>query len=285
MSRSRRGFTLIELLVVIAIIAVLMGILMPALNRAREQGRRAVCMGTLKQLTLCWIMYADANDDKLVNGEAGMSPNGTTHPKETAWVGRCWRENYGDPKSAQWPIEGATGQKAAITGGSMWPYVQNFGVYACPTGIRGEMLNYNIMDGVNGMPRAGTNNGGVGVIGPNGKKLWVKKRSEVFEPTYRLVFIDEGASTPDSFAVNWSSSVTTWWDNPSTRHGDGTVVSFVDGHSEHHKWKGVQTIQFGRDHVGWHATGFTAQTPEELADIEFIHKGCWGQRHSSFPRF
>lgn len=285
MSRSRRGFTLIELLVVIAIIALLMGILMPALNRAREQGRRAVCMGTLKQLTLCWIMYSDANDDRLINGEAGMSPSSPNHTRETAWVGRCWRVDYTSAASAQWPIEGATGQKAAIMGGTMWPYTQNFGVYSCPTGIRGEMLNYNIMDGVNGMPRSGTVNNGVPAIGPNGKKLWVKKRSEVYQPTYRLVFIDEGASTPDSFAVNWNSSVTTWWDNASTRHGDGTVVSFVDGHVEHHKWKGTQTIQFGREHAGVHATGFTASGPEELEDIEFIHVGCWGQKHTSFPGY
>ena len=64
MSRKRQGFTLIELLVVISIIAVLMAILMPALKRAREQGQRAVCISTLKQLTLCWIMYADDNDDR-----------------------------------------------------------------------------------------------------------------------------------------------------------------------------------------------------------------------------
>ena len=63
-----RGFTLIELLVVIAIIAVLMAILMPALNRARLQGKRAACMGNLKQLTLAWIMYADENDDRMVDG-------------------------------------------------------------------------------------------------------------------------------------------------------------------------------------------------------------------------
>jgi len=48
---KRGGFTLIELLVVIAVIAILMAILMPALNRAREQGKRAVCLSNLKQLT------------------------------------------------------------------------------------------------------------------------------------------------------------------------------------------------------------------------------------------
>ncbi|HEX40678.1 MAG TPA: type II secretion system protein [Phycisphaerales bacterium] len=70
MTRRRPdAFTLIELLVVIAIIAVLMAVLMPALNRAREQGKRAACMGNLKQLTLAWIMYAMDNDDKLVNGD------------------------------------------------------------------------------------------------------------------------------------------------------------------------------------------------------------------------
>ncbi|MHC4726881.1 MAG: type II secretion system protein, partial [Planctomycetota bacterium] len=69
--RKNTGFTLIELLVVIAIIAVLMAILMPALNRAREQGRRSTCLSNLKQLTLAWIMYADENDDNLINGDTG----------------------------------------------------------------------------------------------------------------------------------------------------------------------------------------------------------------------
>ena len=50
-----RAFTLIELLVVIAIIAVLMAVLMPALQRAREQGKRAVCLNNTKTLALAWI--------------------------------------------------------------------------------------------------------------------------------------------------------------------------------------------------------------------------------------
>ncbi|MHC4353859.1 MAG: type II secretion system protein, partial [Planctomycetota bacterium] len=71
-----RAFTLIELLVVIAIIAILMAVLMPALNRARLQGKRAACMGNLKQLTLAWIMYADENDDKIP----------VANPNSTGWV-------------------------------------------------------------------------------------------------------------------------------------------------------------------------------------------------------
>ncbi|NLH44364.1 MAG: prepilin-type N-terminal cleavage/methylation domain-containing protein, partial [Planctomycetes bacterium] len=62
--RRNRAFTLIELLVVIAVIAVLMSILMPALQRARESGKRAACLSNLKQLTLAWNMYADESDDR-----------------------------------------------------------------------------------------------------------------------------------------------------------------------------------------------------------------------------
>ncbi len=53
----KRGFTLIELLVVIAVIALLMGILLPALNVAREQGRRAACMSNMRQVGLALTLY------------------------------------------------------------------------------------------------------------------------------------------------------------------------------------------------------------------------------------
>ena len=70
-----RAFTLIELLVVVAVIAVLMAILMPALHRAREQGKRACCLSNLKQLQLAWTMYADDFNGKIVNGSADWGDN------------------------------------------------------------------------------------------------------------------------------------------------------------------------------------------------------------------
>ena len=63
--RKDRGFTLIELLVVIAIIAVLMAILMPALNRVREQTKRTACANQVRQQCVALLMYAQQNDGKM----------------------------------------------------------------------------------------------------------------------------------------------------------------------------------------------------------------------------
>ena len=62
--RTQRGFTLIELLVVIAIIALLLAILMPALQRVKQQARGVVCQSNLKQWGTIWAMYTDDNNGK-----------------------------------------------------------------------------------------------------------------------------------------------------------------------------------------------------------------------------
>ncbi|MDQ7014235.1 MAG: prepilin-type N-terminal cleavage/methylation domain-containing protein [Planctomycetota bacterium] len=65
------GFTLIELLVVIAIIALLIGILLPALGKARQSARTTVCASSLRQITLGWAIYANEWDDISVPGQVG----------------------------------------------------------------------------------------------------------------------------------------------------------------------------------------------------------------------
>jgi len=157
--KNRIGFTLIELLVVIAIIAVLMAILMPALSRVKEQGKRVVCENNLKTLTLIWIMYADENDGKIVNGAGGfhyISANGHvedgTNPSiiERAWVGKGWGTNWDSPNVDD---RGLTDRdkKIAIEQGALWDYAKDYDIYKCPTGRRGEFVTYAAVDAMNGL--------------------------------------------------------------------------------------------------------------------------------------
>ena len=141
---KHKGFTLIELLVVIAVIAILMAILMPALKAAREQGKRAVCLSNLKQLTLAWIMYTYDNNGKIPYSDVWWS-----------WrydppVGPCWVEWYDTPSK---PLGHSLGESDWIKGikkGSLWSYCKNVKLYKCPNSKRDEYLTYTIADSMNG---------------------------------------------------------------------------------------------------------------------------------------
>jgi prepilin-type N-terminal cleavage/methylation domain-containing protein/prepilin-type processing-associated H-X9-DG protein len=257
---KRSAFTLIELLVVIAIIAILMAILMPALNKAREQGKRAACLSNVKQLVFAWGLYADDNDNKIVNGCTGVAGEGNVPVDEDGWV--HWA-GYSDSTTEKHQIE-------AIKEGTLFPYCKVERLYKCPTGLRGEMRTYAIVDSMNGWPS-----------GPR-----IKNRMDIHRPGERIVFVDEGWVTFASWSVPYDTE--SWWgsvvtqpgilaadnrhkDPPPVRHGDGTNFSFADGHSEYWKWKDRRTIDYGKMIVG--ADPHQPGNP----DLYRVQRAMWGK--------
>jgi len=284
--KKRKGFTLIELLVVIAIIAILMAVLIPTLNKAREQGKRAACLSNLRQLQFAWILYADENDDKIVNGEAyngadGQAPvpTGGAHKGEQWWTGDDVAPNYMyEAEQLPEPL-----QLQAIKAGALYPYTKNVTLYQCPTGVRGEMRTYSIVDSMNGLYRDGTRVGSSNVGVRVGRTvLWIKKRTEIRVPgpAKRMVFLDEGRVTPDSYATHYLNE--RWWDPPHVRHGEGTNFSFADGSVDYWKWRGKKTIETGK--MGHPLHQMQPETPDEYADLYKIQRAIWG-RLGYTPRF
>ena len=165
----------------------------------------------------------------------------------------------------------------------MWEYVKDYDVYKCPTGRRGECVTYATVDAMNGLYRTGTYIGSSHItakgvrVGPT--VLWIKRRAEISSPSpaERMVYIDEGAMTPDSFAVHYNQRGP-WWDDPPVRHGDGTTVSWADGHVSHLKWKAPETIKRARDAANYYGGGgFTPTTPEGRQELEDCRKSVWGK--------
>ncbi len=250
-----KGFTLIELLVVIAIIAILMAILMPSLQLAREQAQRTVCLHNIGQLSLAWIMYADENDDRIVNGDVGEY--GGLHQGEKSWVLRDY-----DAATLREKIQ-------CIKDGALFPYTNNWKVYRCPMGktSKDEARLYGVFDAMNCKGWSGN--------GMQDAKM-IKKRSEIKNSAYRGVFIEDGGTGRRAMG-GWTaySSRWRWWDPPPIRHNGGTPIGYADGHADHRKWKDQRTVDFGLKEQA-----FSEDQPNN-EDIAWAAYTSWGTRHLS----
>jgi prepilin-type N-terminal cleavage/methylation domain-containing protein/prepilin-type processing-associated H-X9-DG protein len=222
---SVSGFTLIELLVVIAIIAILAALLLPALSKAKLKAQNIMCMSNTKQLTLAWIMYANDNNDRLLDSRA--------------WMGGWFIE---PPAPA-----GADSTNINILKvGPLNPFLSgNYKVYKCPGDPRTYLGNPTVRS--------------VSMQSYIGKDLWdadylgYDTLGSMTRPGPSGIFVilDESWLTINDgfFAINmkgydpYTPSGLAFVDAPGTFHNNAGSLSFADGHSEIHKWRDPRTAK------------------------------------------
>ena len=242
-----RAFTLIELLVVIAIIAILAALLLPALANAKKRAQASACVSNQKQITLAWVMYADDNQDLIIN--TGDSIQNGCVP---------WR--YANPFPPP-SIAGLSGPDADLAKleagykqGGLYHYAPNVNVLHCPADARAKITTTGSSSPPGNFAWGSYSGaGGLNGLAPDsGPSSRITRLSGIQHPSQRYVWIEENdprgeneswwelipAGTPPAFTG------TELTDSPASWHGHNSTFGWVDGHVENHHWLDAPNIAY-----------------------------------------
>ncbi len=234
----RNAFTLIELLVVIAIIAILAGMLLPALANAKKKAQNIQDINNLKQMALGWKLYSDDFDQKLawvysLNTAAPVGPGGVNGAVNTnAFI----LGNQQDLSPLYTPPIDSTNDKC-LTDSQGYKYVSNTKSYKCPADNK-RLLNgipknrsYSFNSWVSEVKVGGAG----GPYGLNSQYRLYRREGDIsnISPSKLFVMIDEHENSINDawFAMDMGGG-RGWLDVVSARHGGAYGLNFADGHAE-----------------------------------------------------